>query len=128
MLLQVDLGTFRFNIYLIIGALILLLVLFVLLFSLWTGLSMWWWHIQRRRAYEKWIETSRRADGAPYPPFIEGVCAQCGRGDRKIYFSDTGEELCPTCYEAAWRLDELLAEEQAQHEENSEKTQEGVTV
>ena len=112
MLLQVDPATFAQNLHLIIGALILLFVLFVLLFSLWTGLSAWWWHIQRRRAYEAWIKTSRRADGTPYPPFIEGVCAQCGRGDRKIYFTDTGEELCPVCYEAAWRLDELVARQQ----------------
>lgn len=114
MLLQVDPATFRLNIHLIIGALIVLFVLFVLLVSLWTGLSAWWWHIQRRRAYAKWIMISRRADGAPYPPFIEGVCALCGRGDRKIYFSDTGEELCPNCYEAAWRLDELVERQQAE--------------
>jgi|GEM_PF-2662300 len=102
-LLQVDLPTFGRNLYLIIGALILLTLVFFFLLALVIGVKILWFLAARRRAQIEHFRQTRRADGKLYPPYIEGVCEDCKRGGRKIYFPQGGVAMCPPCYEQWWR-------------------------
>lgn len=102
-LMQAQLNMFGMNLYLIIGAVLGLAVLFVLLVTAWTGVSSLVWLAKRRRAERQFIASTRRADGRAYPAFGEGTCSECHRGDRKIYQVPHSAGLCPTCYERFWR-------------------------
>ena len=102
-LMQARLNMFGMNLYLIIGAVLGLAVLFVLLVTAWTGVSSLIWLAKRRRAERQFIASTRRADGQVYPAFGEGICGDCHRGDRKIYQVSNSDGLCPTCYERSWR-------------------------
>ena len=112
MLMQVDPQTFALNLMLILGALILLSIIFVLFVAMWTGINALIWFIQRHRKQKEFLRQTRRADGQRYPAFTEGVCEGCGRGDRKIYYPPRGKALCPTCYEESWPCGEFLARAQ----------------
>lgn len=99
MLLQVDPTTLGENLHLLIGLLLLLGVGGVVAVAISTGLKVW---LGRRREERSWQEHRQQRlapDGQPYPPFIEGVCQECGKGDRRIYHSDAGVEHCPSCYD-----------------------------
>ncbi|MFQ5463753.1 MAG: hypothetical protein ACE5E5_14145 [Phycisphaerae bacterium] len=102
---MVDPATFVRNIGLLIGLLLLSGATFVLLVTAWTTISSLIWIQQRRRAEQEHRAKAFCPDGKPFPPVAEGVCNQCGRGSRKIYFppDSGGKELCPTCYDAYWR-------------------------
>ncbi len=102
--MRFDPNTFALNMFLILGALILLGAAFIVLIATWTGVKVCICIIQRRRAERTWLRVSRRADGKPYPPFVEGICGECRRGGRKIFFPpDSDKTLCPACYEEFWR-------------------------
>ena len=103
MLTQVDPQTFALNLLLILGAVFVLCGLFVVFVALWTGARIVIHMVRQRRAMREYRAVSRRADGEPYPPHMEGTCRECGRGDRQIYCTAKGDELCTTCYERAWR-------------------------
>ncbi len=103
MLVQVDPRTLGLNLALIIGAVVLLALGFALTIAIWTGARVLIAIIQQRRAKEQYLRETFRSDGRPYPPYTEGVCQECGRGDSKIYHPDSGERLCPVCYERFWR-------------------------
>lgn len=102
MLGQVDAKTIGANLFLIIGALICLAVTALFAVAAWVAINVWLSGRRERRSWEDYQRSTRRADGRPYPPFIEGVCDLCGRGDRKIYQAEWGQALCPPCYESAW--------------------------
>jgi hypothetical protein len=74
----------------------------VVLAVVWTGLRASLFVIRQRRAQRVYRQRSRRADGKMYPPIISGVCDGCGRAS-KVYYAESGEKLCATCYEASWR-------------------------
>jgi len=101
---MVDPETYVRNIGLLIGLLLFLGAAFIFLVSAWTTISSLIWISQRRRAEREHRAKEFRSDGKPYPPVAEGVCTQCGRGSRKVYFPPrSGKELCPICYDAYWR-------------------------
>jgi hypothetical protein len=103
MLLQVDPATFGLNLHLIVGALLLLIVGSVLFFLGWTLLRAWRAEKKQRESWEAHQRELLAPDGKPYPSFIEGVCGKCGRGDHRIYHPESGEQLCPACYDAFCR-------------------------
>jgi len=103
MLAQVDPETLAMNIALLIGAAVVLMALFIFTLASITALKCALWIRRRRKAEREFLMKHRRADGERYPPFMEGVCGRCGHGDNKVYFTPTGEELCPPCYERFWR-------------------------
>ena len=104
---QVDPETFALNMFLLIGAAILLGLMGICLVALWTALNSVIWLVRRRLAERVHRRLTFRADGKRYPGFMEGVCGQCHRGDRKIYYPPgTDKELCPRCYERYWRREE----------------------
>lgn len=104
MLLQANLEMFRFNLLLIIGAVILLGVALIVFIAFWTAINSAIWLARRRLAERAYLEQTFRADGQRYPAFMEGACNECHRGDRKIYYPQgTDKELCPRCYERYWR-------------------------
>jgi len=107
-----DATNFVRNIGLLIGLLLLLGASFVLFVSAWTTISSLIWIRQRRRAEQEHRAKELRPDGKPFPPVAEGVCSQCGRGSRKIYFPPASgrKELCPTCYDTYWRDTETWQE------------------
>ena len=115
MLAVVDIETFAFNLMLIIGGVFLLTILFFLFIATWTGLNALAWFLRGRYRRREFLRLHRRADGQRYPPFTPGVCKSCGRGDHKIYFPPTGEELCSICYEETWPCTELPEEPMAAH-------------
>ncbi|MEE9297262.1 MAG: hypothetical protein V3W34_20165 [Phycisphaerae bacterium] len=91
------------NLWLLISLLFLLVIALVLGLMLWTGIRVGLTVLAQRRAHAEYRKSSRRADGQPYPPYIEGVCSQCSRGNLRIYHPPSGERLCPECYERFWR-------------------------
>lgn len=98
MLLQVDSATFFFNLSLIIGAVIFLVITFFFLIATITGIKVLVFWAQQRSAEREHIRETRQPDGKLYPPFIEGVCSVCRKGDHKIYFPSKSEGFCPACY------------------------------
>ncbi len=102
-LMQVDPRTLGVNLWLIISGLLSLIILALVGLAVWTGIRVCIALIRRQRGWRMYLKESRRADGEPYPPFIDGVCQECGRGDRRIYYPDSGERLCLDCYERFWR-------------------------
>ena len=103
MLGQVDEKTLAMNIALLIGGFVLLGVFFLFTVATITAIRCALWIRHRRKAEREFLARYRRADGRQYPPFLEGICTQCGKGNKKVYFTAGGEELCPPCYEAHWR-------------------------
>ncbi len=101
-LLQVGPKTLGVNLWLLIALLFLLVVALVLGVVLWTGIRVGLTMLAQRRAQAEYRKSTRRADGQPYPPYIEGMCSQCGRGHVRIYHPQSGERLCPDCYERFW--------------------------
>ncbi len=103
MIAQGQLEMFAQNIALILGTIVLIGICGIAAFAAWTGLRVVYGQAQQRRSWAAYLAERCRADGAPYPPFIEGTCGSCGRGDTKIYQPPTGQHLCPSCYEVFWR-------------------------
>lgn len=99
MLLQVDPKTLGANLFLLLGLAIVLGVAILLALGIWTGAKMWLDHRREHRAWLAHTEGRLAPDGRPYPPQGQGICDQCGRADTKIYYPETGRELCPDCFE-----------------------------
>jgi hypothetical protein len=100
----VDEHTLAVNLSLIIGGVFVLGFLSLFVVASWTAIKVAYALYQRRRARLAWDKVSRRADGVRYPPAIEGVCSECGRGGNRIYFpQETSSAYCPSCYEQYWR-------------------------
>jgi hypothetical protein len=93
-----DLKTFGLNIYVLIGALILLAVLAVLIVAAWTLLKILIWRARQRQAEADQRRDKLRPDGQPYPPAAPGVCGRCQRAFDQVYHLPSGERLCPDCY------------------------------
>lgn len=102
----VDAQTLILNFSLILGGVLLLIVGFFTFMATWSVTFAVIGMIRQKRSFVRWRRSALRADGKPYPSFIEGQCQQCKRGDRKVYFLEDGHELCPSCYETYWRLAE----------------------
>jgi hypothetical protein len=102
-ILQVDRATLGLNLFLLIGAAVLLGGISLVALAGWTGLRAWVWHVRQRRSRQRYRRRTFRADGQIYPSFSAGVCQECGRSSRKIYHPLTGERLCRICYERFWR-------------------------
>src|SRR5262245_18569955 len=100
MLLQVDPRTLGENLFLILGVLILLGVAAVVGLAVWIGGKVWWQSVLERKSWEKHQVERLGPDGKPYPPYLEGICQACKRGDHRVYHLDSGEMLCQLCYEA----------------------------
>ena len=106
MLAQPRLEMFATNIFLILGAVLLLCAGAIVVIALWTSAKIAIWHIRLRRAQRDYQERTFREDGGRYPPFIEGACERCGRGDSKVYHPQGQVGMCRVCYEAFWRAEE----------------------
>ena len=102
----VDPQTLILNFSLILGGVLLLIVGFFVFMTTWSVTLAVIGMIRQKRSFVRWRRSTLRADGKPYPSFIEGQCQHCKRGDRKVYFLEDGHELCPSCYETYWRLSE----------------------
>ena len=117
MFAQVDPNTFGLNLYLIIGALIFLAAASGLLISAWTAVNSALWFVRRRCADNAHRRRTFRADGKRYPGFMVGMCTECHRGDRTIYYPPaTDKELCPPCYERHWRHRKVCIKPESQAE------------
>ncbi len=103
MLLQVDPRTLGENLHLLIGLLLLLGIGALVALALWIGLKVWLGHRREEESWEEHRQQRLAPDGRPYPPFIEGICQACGKGDKKIYHSETGLAFCPACYDDSCR-------------------------
>lgn len=99
MLLQVDPRTLGENLYLLIGLLLLLVVVGFVGGSISIVLKAWLDHRREEQSWQEHQQERLAPNGQPYPPFIEGVCQECGKGDRKIYHAETDVEFCPGCYD-----------------------------
>lgn len=106
LILAQSLDFFAQGIVLLIGLLLFLLFGGTLLVVLYIGLRVWIFRARQRRARREYLKRTRRADGKHYPPQTGGVCDQCGRVKRVVYFLPAGEKLCHDCYEAWWPVAE----------------------
>lgn len=102
-LATVDAKTFSLSMYLIIGLIALLVMGGVFVFVLRTIIKVWQSEKREHESWELYGRDKLGPDGVPYPPCSEGICEQCGRGDRRIYHAEKGPALCPTCYDQAVR-------------------------
>ena len=89
---------FGLNMYLIIGAVLLLGVLLVLTLVGVTVLRAWLWHRSQRRSQRDYTRTA--PDGRPQLPTGRGLCDRCGRVYDAVYYLPSGARRCPTCYAA----------------------------
>ncbi len=99
MILQVDPRTFGESLHFLVGLLIVLVSGSLLGLGIWVGMRLWIARRFERRSWQEYQEQRLAPDGRPYPSFTDGACQECGRGDARIYNADSGEELCPTCYD-----------------------------
>ena len=104
-----DPKTFGANIYLLIGLLIVLAIIFILILTTWTSINVGIWQRRRKKADLEERRRKLQPDGQPYPPAGRGICSGCERGFEKVYHLPSGQRLCPDCYrqlrEAAGRCD-----------------------
>ncbi len=114
-----QLQMFGANIFLILGALILLVFSSVALVAAYIGLRVWIFHRRQRRARAEYRRRTLRADGKRYPPVAGGICQACGRVSATIYYPTTGEKLCSPCYEDFWRRTERERPDEADPETSS---------
>jgi hypothetical protein len=89
---------FGLNLYLIIGAVLLLLFLGILLLVTWTALRMGTWRMRQRHAAERELRRRLGTDGRPLPPADRGLCHRCQQVHETVYHLPGGERLCPECY------------------------------
>lgn len=101
-----QLHMFGQNIFLILGALILLVFGSIGLVAAYMALRIWYFHHRQRRARQEYRRRTLRADGKRYPPIAGGTCQVCGRVSTTIYYPTSGEKLCAPCYEEFWRRTE----------------------
>jgi hypothetical protein len=97
-MMVVDPTTLGRNLYLIIGAVLLLLILLSVVIAVWTGVNVAFWRRAQKRSA---AEDKRRRigpDGRPYPPAARGLCDRCHRVDETVYHLPSGERRCPACY------------------------------
>lgn len=90
------------GVYLLIGILVALLFLGTVGLAVLVGIRVWFFHLRQRQAREAYLRRTRRADGKTYPPRGGGICQQCGRVRKVVYFLPGGEMLCHDCYEVWW--------------------------
>ena len=95
----VDPRTFGINLYIIIGAVLLLALLFVVIIFGWTALKTGIWQLGRSRAARRETRRKLQPDGQPYPPAAQGLCDRCRRSCDLVYHLPAGERRCPACYE-----------------------------
>ena len=96
------------SIWIILTLVVVGVVLTATLILGWTFLRIW----LRRGAIER-AQTEKRAarlgpDGLPYPPSDEGVCDRCDKAFQSVYYLDTGQRLCESCYRTVKELDDPL--------------------
>lgn len=99
MILQVDPRTLGESLHFLIGLLIVLASGSLLGLGIWVSIRLWIARRCERRSWQEFQEQRLAPDGRPHPSFTDGVCQECRRGDARIYNTDSGEELCPTCYD-----------------------------
>ena len=102
----VDPRTLGINLYLIIGAVLLLSFLFIVIIFGWTGIKVGIWQLCRSRAQRSENRRKLQPNGQPYPPAAQGLCDGCGRACDLVYYLPGGQRRCPACYE------KLLEEQQ----------------
>ncbi len=97
--MTVDPKTFGQNLYLIIGAVLLLIVLLCVVISIWTGVNVAFWRRARKQAEAQEQRRKFGPDGQPYPPVARGMCDRCHRVYEAVYHLPSGERRCPACYD-----------------------------
>jgi len=95
----VDPRTLGENLHLLVGLLVVLVLGSLLGLGIWVGLRLWIGERRARRSWQEFQEQRHAPDDRPYPCYIDGICQECRRGDPRIYQADSGEELCPVCYD-----------------------------
>ena len=99
MILQIDPRTLGENLHLLIGLLVVLVSGSLVGMGVWVGLRLWIAARRERRSWQEFQEQRLAPDGRPYPAYTDGICQECRRGDTRICSVDSGQELCPTCYD-----------------------------
>lgn len=87
------------NLYLLLGAWGLVLLVAAGLFAVWMATRMLLWRRAIRRATDQAQEAQRDREGKLYPPSAGGVCDRCGQAHDRVYYLPTGQRRCQACYE-----------------------------
>jgi len=104
---QVDIRTLGVNTYVIIGAVVILAILFLMAVTAWTLLKVALWQAEVRRAQRQADKERLADDGQPYPPAGRGLCDVCGKAANKVYHLSSGRRMCDDCYQ---RIDQPVEE------------------
>lgn len=91
---------FAQNIYLLIGILLFLALVFVAFVLGWSGIRMALFGWRQRKARRDQHAARFHDDGTPIPPRGEGLCGRCGRAGFDIYHLPANQRLCESCYRA----------------------------
>jgi hypothetical protein len=94
------------GVYLLIGILVFGFFAGIVALVIYVAIRAWIFQVRQRRSQEAYLKRTRRADGKNYPPRGGGICQQCGRVRKFVFFLPTGEMFCPECYEAWWPIAE----------------------
>ena len=98
MLAVVDARTFGINLFIIIGAVVLLSLAFVLVLLVWTGVRAGIWRRRQVRAEREQRLGKLDGSGQRRPPADRGLCDRCGRLFDEVYHLPDGSRRCPRCY------------------------------
>jgi hypothetical protein len=98
--MEIDPRGFGISIWLLIGALLALGVLFGVILGIWTLVKYLLWQKTLRRAGKERHAERFHADGRPKAPTGAGVCELCRRSYREVHHLADGRRLCPAHYAA----------------------------
>ena len=94
-----DFTSFGAAVWLVVGALAILVITVPIALGLWCYLRGLCWRVARDRAAQKDQAAKTRPDGLLYPPAERGICDSCAKPFKKVYYLPSGQRYCPQCYE-----------------------------
>ena len=86
-------------IFALVGGITILVAVSAVLIVVWATIRGVVRHRRARLAQESQEQAKYGPDGNPYPPAALGLCDSCSRSDEHVYHLESGQRLCPACYE-----------------------------
>jgi hypothetical protein len=99
-MLASQLEMFGENMRLLLGIVLFLILGFGSLIAVWTGLKIYFFRRDQRRAAEQFKRSNTGRDGRFLPPVGSGLCDKCGKAGDRVYFLPEGGRRCEACHKA----------------------------
>jgi len=95
----VDPVTLGRNLYLLIGFWFCAFTGVILLVVIWTLVKLLLWRGEKQLAKIEKRKQKLAPNGEPRPPLGRGMCDSCSRTFDQVYYLQSGQRLCQTCYD-----------------------------